>query len=88
MLTVNTLEKLGAWLLFSFAILMVYGFLSMAWAEEVVHPNHDVTTTHYYVYCAPGGAVCVNYKSKTKCERAAHAKCTLKEFRGPMDTQD
>ena len=34
MTTINSLEKLAAWIVFSLAILMVYSFLSVAWANE------------------------------------------------------
>ena len=34
---INSLEKLAAWLVFSLAILVVYGFLSVAWAGSATY---------------------------------------------------
>ncbi len=65
---INTLEKLAAWIIFSLAILMVYSFLSVAWAGcdeamprpldfshvfDAIGAESHSTQTYYQLLCGP-----------------------------------
>ncbi len=82
---INSMERLVIAVVGAVSLVLVYGFLSMAWAgctlekqpdcywEQNARPNHEATTTHYYQYHGPEqrGLGLYLYKSATNCEHAA-----------------
>lgn len=65
---INTLEKFGIWLLFSFALIMVYGFLSCAWAggDEPMPPKQ-------WAFYYDGTSQIWRFNSEQECKKAALA---------------
>ena len=62
MTTINSLEKLAAWILFSLAILMVYSYLSVAWSGKV--------DTYSIWYWDEGWNIGTSGLTKKECEDA------------------
>ncbi len=87
MTTINTLEKLAAWLLFSLAVLMIYSYLSVAWAGDGGFkqvpgadgcPQEDCRGNEVYLIATPSASMHVwvwssymSYATLGECKKIA-----------------
>ncbi len=88
---INSLEKLAAWLMFSLAILMVYGFLSCAWAgclEELTREAHIWALVSHSASMKMWTIDSGNYDTLEACQQVAKQGETCIEFVGEFPFSD